>query len=56
MALVSCQNEEEILTKDYGGLYWKTVNGSLEKNSDDPFLALSQEEQIGVWDYILDLF
>jgi hypothetical protein len=56
MALVSCQNEEEILTKDYGGLYWKTVNGSFEKNSEDPFLALSKEDQIGVWDYKLDLF
>jgi hypothetical protein len=56
MAIVSCQNEEEIVAKDYSSLYWKTVNSGFAKSSEDPFLALTQEEQIGVWDYKLDLF
>ncbi len=54
--LVSCQNEQDTLAKDYKSLYWETVNKGFAKNGGDPFLELTTVDQIGVWDYKLDLF
>lgn len=53
---VSCQNEQDTLAKDYESLYWETINKGFAKNGGDPFLELTTEDQIGVWDYKLDLF